>query len=254
MQTNTGIRVSEIFWSLQGEGVYTGVPMAFVRFAFCPWRCAWCDSVFTWGCSPNSLGGLPDLDEEKIDAALAGAASNQTLTVGEVVEQVREYDCEWVCITGGEPLAQPSGFRSLVKELSGLGYMLEVETSGLNPLPRDETFELIKSWVVDVKTPSSGMSRYAKTAELSRLRPSDQMKFVVRDRDDLDFAKEVCATLPLKHKGPSCTVLISPVVDTPFWEGQGDLAEIAEAVKREFPFGRLSLQMHKQVWGEGRGF
>ena len=254
MQTTTGIRVSEIFCSLQGEGVYAGVPMAFVRFAFCPWRCAWCDSVYTWASSPDALGGLPEHDEGKIEAALAGAATDRTLRVGEVLSQVREYDCEWVCITGGEPLAQPVGFRRLVKELSKGGYLLEVETSGLNPLPTDETFELVNSWVVDVKTPSSGMSRYAVTADLTRLRPLDQVKFVVRDQNDLDFAKEVCGTLPLKQKSPVCTVLISPVVDTPFWEGQGDLAEIAEAVKRDFPFGRLSLQMHKQIWGEGRGF
>ena len=253
MSATTEIQVSEIFSSLQGEGVYAGVPMAFVRFAFCPWRCSWCDSVYTWGRSSNSLGGLPEHDEGKNDAALAGAVSNQTLTVGDVAQQVSKYDNEWVCITGGEPLAQPVGFRRLVKELSKGGYRMEVETSGLNPLPRDATFELVTSWVVDVKLPSSGMSQYAKTADLSRLRPLDQVKFVVRDKNDLDYAKDVCNTL-FANRTPACTVLISPVVDTPFWEGQGNLAEIAEAVKREFPFGRLSLQIHKQIWGEQRGF
>src|SRR3990172_4467747 len=135
----TKIFISEIFDSIQGEGVYAGIPMTFIRLQGCPFRCSWCDSEYTW-----QFGGRAEIVEE-------------------VVEKVRREGHNWICITGGEPLSQPKAFAKLVQELKKNGKKIEVETSGLVPLPKfwerdSEVFDLVDSWVPDVKCPGSAES------------------------------------------------------------------------------------------------
>ncbi len=247
----TQCRISEIFYSVQGEGTLSGVPMTFVRFAFCPWRCRWCDSVYTWAQSAFELGGLPVTDSLKEKEALSAANGVENLTIAEIVERIVQYPAHWVCITGGEPLSQPTAFKELVYQLKEKSFALEVETSGLDPLPDDELFNQVDSWVVDVKTPSSGMEKFLRLNDLNRLRKCDQVKFVVQTVEDLEFAANIINNKVDKQQGPQ--LLISPVGTTPFEDGGIGLGETAEFIKLNIPSSRLSVQIHKFIWGNRRG-
>ena len=205
------MRISEIFYSIQGEGAYAGLPMAFVRFQGCPFRCTWCDSQYTW-----------DFGE------------GEELSLEEVVGQIKTWPSERVCVTGGEPLAHMRDFKTLVTTLKSDGYWIEVETAGGHRLPQDVD---VDSWVMDVKCPGSEMERFNKYDQIAVLRPQDQLKFVVTGRGDFEFATNVLA----EHR-PRCHVLFSPV-----W-GNVEAAELAEWVKSEAPRVRLSLQVHKHIW------
>ncbi len=205
------MRISEVFYSLQGEGAWAGCPMVFVRLQGCPFRCRWCDSAYTLDFEGGDEMALPD-----------------------VLRKVAEYRCKMVCITGGEPLARPRDFEALVTALKAGGYWMEVETSGGYKLP----WQLpIDSWVMDMKCPASGMERFNKYEEIPSLRSQDQLKFVVAGREDFDFALSVVE----KHK-PACQVLF-----TPAW-GELPPATLAEWVKAESPAARVSLQLHKYIW------
>lgn len=205
------MKISEIFYSVQGEGVWAGVPMAFIRLQGCPFQCLWCDSRYTW----DPKGGV-DLEVE------------------DVLGRIAAFPTKHVCITGGEPLAQPRALRVLANELHAQGYWIEVETSGGYPIPWDAP---VDSWVMDVKCPGSGMERFNRYEGLSRMRPQDQLKLVVADRADFDFAAAILARYQ-----PKCHVLFSPV-----W-GEVDLAALTEWIKAEAPQARLSLQIHKVIW------
>ncbi len=209
------MRISEVFYSIQGEGVYAGLPMAFIRFQGCPFRCRWCDSAYTW----DFKGG-------------------EELTLAAVLERVATWPARHVCITGGEPLAHLRDLLALARALKDRGYWMEVETAGGHPLPQDAP---IDCWVMDIKCPGSGMERFNRYGELAGLRPQDQLKFVVADRRDFDFSLEVLA----RHR-PRCHVLFSPV-----W-GELEPAALAEWVKAEAPHARLSLQVHKVIWDPNR--
>ncbi|MSQ26175.1 MAG: radical SAM protein [Dehalococcoidia bacterium] len=209
------MRISEIFYSIQGEGVYTGVPMVFVRLQGCPYRCAWCDSAYTW----DTAGG-----------------ENHTLE--QVLNTVAQWPATHVCITGGEPLAQPKDFLALARALKQRRYWIEVETAGGFAIPPDAP---IDSWVVDVKCPGSSMERINKLDTLPRLRPADQVKFVVASRADFDFALAV-----LRQHHTSAQTLF-----TPAWD-QLEPGALVEWVKAEAPQARVSLQAHKYIWGPTR--
>ena len=247
----TKCRISEIFYSVQGEGTLSGVPMTFVRFAFCPWRCSWCDSVYTWAKSTSDLGGLPVTDPLKKEEALSAAVGVEHLTIAAIIERIVQYPARWVCITGGEPLSQPVAFKELVYQLKQKPLSLEVETSGLDPLPDDELFNQVDSWVVDVKTPSSGMQKFLRLDDLNRLRKCDQVKFVVQTDEDLEFAANIIKQKFGSQQGPQ--LLISPAGPTPFEHGRIELAETTEFIKSNIPNARLSVQIHKFIWGNRRG-
>ncbi|MCH7553988.1 MAG: 4Fe-4S cluster-binding domain-containing protein [Chloroflexi bacterium] len=205
------MRISEIFYSIQGEGIYTGLPMVFVRFQGCPFQCAWCDTEYTWDFGGGSEMGL--------DAVTA---------------QIAQWPAKRVCVTGGEPLAHARDFAALAQALNEQGYWIEVETAGGHRLPMDLP---IDCWVMDIKCPGSGMDRFNKYGEVASLRSQDQLKFVVTDRADFDFALGV-----IQEHRPVCHILFAPV-----WESLAP-ADLTEWVKDESVDARVSLQVHKLIW------
>jgi 7-carboxy-7-deazaguanine synthase len=213
--------VNEIFLSLQGEGVLSGHPTAFVRTAGCNLECAWCDT-----------GHARDPED--------GAE----MSVAEVVEKVKAFGVEHVCVTGGEPLLQDD-IVELVEALVGNGLFVSVETNG--SLPIDPLLDIGPGKVMismDVKCPSSGMADRNLHDNLSKLRPVDQLKFIIKDNPDLDFAKEV-----VEGARVSCPIIFQPVWGT-------DPERLVQRVLEEglARHGvRVMVQLHKVIWGDKKG-
>ena len=212
------LRVTEIFRSIQGESTHSGRPCAFVRLTGCPMRCTWCDSEYTF----------------------TGGAS---LSVEDVMRQVRAYGCQLVEVTGGEPLAQREAFK-LIRRLCDEGFEVLIETGGYASTEGvDERARVI----LDVKCPASGESGRNHWPNLERLRADrDEVKFVVADRADWEFAREIIERYDLQRR--ALAVLVSPV-----W-GMTNLKELADLVSSSGLNVRMQLQLHKYIWGpEERG-
>ncbi len=212
------LRVTEIFRSIQGESTHAGRPCAFVRLTGCPMRCTWCDSEYTF-------------------------AGGEHVSVEDVMRQVRAYGCQLVEVTGGEPLAQRGAFE-LIRRLCDEGFEVLVETGGyVSTEGVDERARVI----LDVKCPASGESERNHWPNLERLRPAlDEVKFVVADRADWDYARSVIERYGLERRAHA--VLISPV-----W-GVTDLAALAGWITESGLDVRLQVQLHKLIWGaEARG-
>jgi len=212
------LRVTEIFHSIQGESTHAGRPCAFVRLTGCPMRCVWCDSEYTF------TGG-------------------DHLSIEDVLGRVRAFGCKLVEVTGGEPLAQAGAF-DLIRRLCDEDYEVLIETGGyVSTELVDERAKLI----LDVKCPASGESGRNHWPNLERLRADrDEVKFVVTDRADWDYAVEVVARYDLNTHARA--VLISPV-----W-GTTDLAALAGWITESGLDVRLQIQMHKLIWGaDARG-
>ena len=209
------LRVTEIFCSLQGEGRTAGWPTAFVRLTGCPLRCRWCDTAYAF------TGGEPREIED-------------------VVTQVRGFGVHHVTVTGGEPLAQAE-CRPLLAALCDAGLAVAVETSGALDLagldPRVEV-------VMDLKAPGSGEVERNRYANLDLLRPRDQLKFVLADRADYEWARAQIAERGLDGR---CELLVQPV------HGELAPAELAQWVIDDRLPVRFQLQLHKILWGDARG-
>jgi len=212
------LRVTEIFRSIQGESTHAGRPCTFVRLTGCPMRCVWCDSEYTF------TGG-------------------ESISVDDVMAKVKAYGCRLVEVTGGEPLAQREAFR-LIQRLCDDGYEVLIETGGYVSTEHVDPRAKI---ILDVKCPASGEEGRNHYPNLDRLRPDlDEVKFVVADRGDWDYAKDVIERYDLENRARA--VLISPV-----W-GNGFLPEIADWISSSGMNIRMQLQLHKQIWGpEARG-
>src|SRR5688572_20888469 len=212
------LRVTEIFLSIQGESSHAGRPCSFVRLTGCPMRCVWCDSEYTF------YGG------EKIGFE-------------DIVVKLDEFGCKLVEVTGGEPLAQKNVFP-FITELCDRGYEVLIETGGY---VSTENVDPRASIILDVKCPASGEADRNHWPNVERLRKGkDEVKFVVADMSDWEFAQEVIVKHELSQRAKE--ILISPV------HGLSNLAEIAAAVSHcDLPV-RLNLQLHKFIWGaETRG-
>jgi len=231
------LHINEIFYSLQGEGVYQGVPTVFIRFQGCNLglpHCAWCDTSYAWEGSEGE-----DMEVYQI--------------VDKCVELRPQTYKAWVCITGGEPLAQPEGLLELVKKLKQYGFRVEVETNG--SIKKPFWWTRVDSWVVDIKCPSSGVCGVSLVDDWFSMRADDQIKFVVGNQEDLDFARKIINSQVASNP----VVLVSPVIEV----GRGDLRdacinwknewlqEVAEFCKENRV--RMSLQQHKIIWGDKRG-
>jgi len=207
------LRVTEIFRSIQGESTHAGRPCSFVRLTGCPMRCTWCDSEYTF------TGG-------------------EHVTFEDVMRQVRAHGCRLVEVTGGEPLAQKGAFE-LIRRLCDEDFEVLVETGGF---VSTEGLDPRAKLILDVKCPASGEAERNHWPNLGRLRADrDEVKFVVSDRADWEFARGVIERYELESR--ALALLISPV-----W-GVTDLKELADLVASSGLDVRMQLQMHKYIWG-----
>jgi 7-carboxy-7-deazaguanine synthase len=207
------LRITEIFHSIQGESTHAGRPCSFVRLTGCPMRCVWCDSEYTF------TGG-------------------EKFSFEDVFKKLEEFGCKLVEVTGGEPLAQKTVFP-FIRQLCDLGYEVLVETGNfVSTADLDPRAKII----LDVKCPASGEAERNHWENLERLgSEKDEVKFVVADLEDWEFAKEVIKKYELEER--AFAVLISPVF------GAKDLKEIAEAVAGSGLKVRMNMQLHKYIWG-----
>ncbi len=209
------LRITEIFLSLQGEARDAGWPTVFVRLTGCPLRCTYCDTAYAFH------GG-------------------EWRTFDEILAEVARHGVRHVCVTGGEPLAQKR-CTELLQRLCDAGYEVSLETSGALDIgavdPR-------VSRVVDVKTPGSGESARNRLENLDLLTPRDQLKFVLCDRADFEWARD----LVLQHRlHERCDVLFSPSF------GQVDGRGLADWIVAERLPVRFQLQLHKLLWNDEPG-
>ena len=204
------MRVTEIFHSIQGESSYVGQPCVFVRLTGCPLRCTWCDTDYAF------YGG-------------------HECSIDEVLAKVHTYGCRLVEVTGGEPLAQTESLP-LMTRLCDAGYTVLLETSGaVDIAPVDPRVHVI----LDVKCPGSGMADRMHWPNLSALTAKDEVKFVLANRADYDWAREVLGEHDLASR---CAVLLSPVF------GTLDVRELAEWILADKLPVRFQIQLHKHIW------
>jgi 7-carboxy-7-deazaguanine synthase len=205
------LTVNEIFHSIQGESTYAGRPCVFVRLTACDLRCSWCDTPYAFH-------------------------EGRKMSVDEVMAAVDGYGCPLVEVTGGEPLLQDDVYP-LMERLLADGREVMIETGGHRPTDRVPA-AVVK--IVDVKCPASGESEKNDWSNLDRLAPHDQVKFVVQDRADYDFALAVIARHDLASR--TAAVLISPV------HGVLDARTLSEWMLADRTPARLQLQLHKFIW------
>jgi 7-carboxy-7-deazaguanine synthase len=208
------LTVNEIFYSIQGESTHAGRPCVFVRLTACDLRCSWCDTPYAF-------------------------TQGQKMSVDEVVAAVEEYGCPLVEITGGEPLLQDDVYP-LMDRLLGGGRTVMLETGGHRPIDRVPA-RVLK--IVDVKCPASGESDKNDWANLDRLAPHDEVKFVVQDRADYEFARDVIERHGLARR--DTPMLMSPV------HGVLDPKPLSEWILADHLPVRLQLQVHKYIWPVG---
>ena len=209
------LRITEIFFSLQGEAKAVGFPTVFVRLTGCPLRCTYCDTEYAF------TGG-------------------KWMGLDEILDTVAGYKARHVCVTGGEPLAQKQCL-SLLKQLCDAGYEVSLETSGALDICQ---VDRRVSRVMDLKTPASGEQERNRYDNIDCLDPSDQVKFVIGNRDDFDWAVATCQQYRLWER---CEVLFSPMF------GQIDPAELADWILQGNLDVRFQMQLHKLLWGEKPG-
>jgi 7-carboxy-7-deazaguanine synthase len=218
--TQSALRVTEIFYSIQGESTWAGVPCTFVRLTGCPLRCVWCDTAYAFH------GG-------------------ERMSFDEIVARVRSYPADVIEVTGGEPLAHAPAF-ALTERLLEEGYTVLVETSGaFDVAPLDPRVHKI----MDLKCPGSGESHRNRWENLEHLTERDEIKFVVKDRNDYEWARETIRARGLDARveaGSLRALLVSPV-----W-GDIDLEELADWILEDALRVRLQMQLHKLVWGPER--
>lgn len=209
------LRITEIFFSLQGETRLMGLPTVFVRLTGCPLRCTYCDTAYAFS------GG-------------------QSKTLAEILHQVAQYKTRYVTMTGGEPLAQRNCLP-LLKALCDAGYQVSLETSGALDISAVDARVMR---VVDIKTPASGEVDKNRWENLAILTPQDEIKFVLCDENDYEWA---CQILAQYHLADQCPVLFSPA------QGDLDPTQLADWILRDGLPVRFQLQLHKLLWNNEAG-
>ena len=210
------LRISEIFHSLQGEARAAGTPTVFIRLTGCPLRCGYCDTAY----------------------AFSGGVLYQP---GEILQEVSLWGCNHVCVTGGEPLAQPECI-ALLKQLCDAGYQVSLETSCAIDV---SAVDLRVSKVMDLKTPGSGELDRNRYANLAHITPHDQLKFVLCDAADYEWAKQQLSTMKLNE-------LTSDIWFSPVYE-QLPAPLLADWILRDRLPVRMQIQLHKLLWADARG-
>lgn len=221
---SAGLKLTEIFYSLQGEGLTSGLPTIFVRLTGCPLRCSYCDTTYSF------TGGV-------------------RLSLDDILADIAQYPCKRVCVTGGEPLAQPNAI-ALMKLLLVHGYEVSLETAGALSV-KEVPVQVSK--VMDLKTPSSGECKRNLWENLDYLTAHDQLKIVIADRTDYEWAVAKLWEFDLHNK---CGVVwFSPMFEID--ERKSDVPNIAiqlaEWILADGLPVRLQLQLHKIIWADARG-
>lgn len=209
------LRIHEIFHSLQGESSRTGLPTVFVRLTGCPMRCVYCDTAYAF-----SGGG--------------------NMTLDQIMEKVGEYGARYVTVTGGEPLVQKKCLE-LLSRLCDAGYEVSLETGGAIDISGVDPRVAV---ILDIKTPGSGELEKYRWENLDHLKPLDEVKFVLCDRADYDWARQFLAGHRIADQ---CSVLFSPVY------GRLNPADLAEWILQDKLPVRMQVQLHKILWGEKPG-
>ena len=209
------LKITEIFFSLQGEADTVGIPTVFVRLAGCPLRCQYCDTEYAF------YGG-------------------EWFSIDHVLAEVARHDTRYVCVTGGEPLAQRNCLR-LLERLCDQGYRVSLETSGALDVTHVDP-RVVR--VIDIKTPGSTESERNRFENLADLRASDQLKFVICDRADYDWSRAFIAEHALVGR---CPILFSPSYE------QLKAVDLANWILEDHLPVRLQIQLHKYLWGNVPG-
>jgi 7-carboxy-7-deazaguanine synthase len=209
------LRITEIFYSLQGESNTVGLPTVFVRLTGCPLRCVYCDTAYAF------TGG-------------------KKIAIDAVIAQVEQYESKYITVTGGEPLVQP-GCLELMTKLLDKGYAVSLETSGALDVSEVDP-RVVK--VMDLKTPSSGELSRNLYQNIDYLTRKDQVKFVIGNDEDYDWSKAVLAEYDLSNR---CEILFSPVM------GQQNPTALAEKILKDRLPVRFQLQLHKILWDDAQG-
>ena len=214
--SESSLRITEIFHSLQGETSTTGLPTVFVRLTGCPLRCSYCDTAY----------------------AFEGGSK---MMISEIMQTVTDFGARYVTVTGGEPLAQPQCLE-LLKDLCDAGYKVSLETSGAMPID-DVDNRVVK--IVDLKTPGSGEVTRNLYENIPLLLPHDEVKFVICDRQDYDWSCMKMDELGLADR--AAEILFSP--------SQGELTpkQLAQWILHDKLNVRMQIQTHKYIWGDQPG-
>jgi len=215
MSESPRLRITEVFFSLQGESATVGYPTVFVRLTGCPLRCQYCDTAYAF------TGG-------------------EWMSLPVILEKVAAYRTRYVTVTGGEPLAQQTCLE-LLKKLCDAGYHVSLETSGALDVAQVDP-RVIK--VMDLKTPGSGEVARNRYDNLQHLNRRDQVKFVICNRDDYNWSVEMLNTHDLAVR---CDVLFSPSQD------EQDATELADWILQDQLPVRMQIQLHKLLWGNEPG-
>ena len=210
------LKVNEIYYSIQGESTHVGRPCIFIRLTYCNLRCTYCDTEYAF-------------------------YEGKDIEIPEIMAKIKQWNCNLVEVTGGEPLFQDE-CNDLLNELTNQNYEVLLETGGSLSIS-DVPIEIVR--IVDFKCPSSGMEKKNLWSIVNDLQPHDEVKFVIGDREDFDWAKEMLNKYSLNEK---CSILFSPTF------GKIDPSLIVEWIlEGDIPV-RMQLQMHKHIWEtEGKG-
>ena len=210
------VRITEIFYSLQGESSRVGLPTVFIRLTGCPLRCVYCDTAYAFE------GG-------------------RRVEIAEILDQTKSFKTPYVTVTGGEPLAQPESLV-LLKELADQGFDVSLETSGAMSI---ESVDPRISTIMDLKTPSSGECHRNLYENITHLKKTDEVKFVIETEDDYQWCKSKLMEYRLADR--VAAVLFSPVF------GKMDATVLAEKLLGDRLPVRFQTQLHKSLWSEEQG-
>ncbi len=215
MPEKMSLRITEIFYSIQGETSKIGLPTVFIRLTGCPLRCQYCDTSYAF------YGGEVMLFED-------------------IIRQVTKFNCKDVCVTGGEPLAQANS-KKLLKDLADLDFQVSLETGGSISLKEiDERVKII----MDIKTPDSGESTKNRWENLELLKQTDELKIVICSREDYQWSKEIIEQYKISEK---CPILFSPCAESI------DPRDLAEWILTDQLPIRFQMQIHKILWNNQPG-
>lgn len=209
------LRITEIFHSLQGESTTVGLPTVFIRLTGCPLRCQYCDTAYAF-----NGGKLTNIDE--------------------ILDHVASFECQHICVTGGEPLAQPACIE-LLKKLCDKQFTVSLETSGARDIREVDPRVMI---VMDLKTPDSGECEKNLLSNIPLLKPSDQIKFVLCSYTDYQWACQIINELQLLNK--------TQVLFSPSWK-QLNPTTLADWIIQDRLAVRFQLQLHKILWNDMPG-